>query len=712
MNAPYLKSIDGGKSFKQISVPHGDQHDLWINPLNNKNIINSNDGGANISFDNGQSWTRQDNQSTAQFYRVIADNRFPYHIYGGQQDNSAIAIASRTNGGSIGNKDWYSVAGGESAFIAFDANKPDLIYGGSYQGNISTFNQVSKARKDIMHYPVVGLGTIPKDMKYRFNWNAPIVSSVQDPSVIYHGGNVVLKTTNKGLSWEEISPDLTRNDTTKHGPGGFPFTNEGAGGENYNTISYIACSPHQQGELWVGTDDGLMHITQDDGKNWKNISPNGIGECLINSIEVSPHDPGTAYAAVTKYKFNDFKPLIYITQDYGSTWNLKTNGIANEDYVRVVREDKRRKGLLYAGTEKGLYISFNNGDNWQKSEMQLPISPINDLYIQDNDLIVATAGRGFWILDDLSFMQQWDLNAPNAMSLFKPKATYKYGLNVSPRAPSLSGQNPLAGVIIDYYLPAKMDSSTINLIIRNSSGDTIRMYSNKKNAKEKGMPLLSTHKGLNRFNWNLKKGKLPEVKGVKVFLGGSNHTVAPGNYTMELNSANDTLTSAFKVLADPNLKAPLEEFVEQENILNQIEATHVDIHNEVNRMRKVKAQLESWNSILDNEEGTDSLIEVAGNLLEEITIWEEDLIQPKQKTFQDVINFPNQLNVELLNLMSRADGHEPKVNAGVKTRLADLLKQWESHKEILNKLISHDVANFNSYFRTLEIPALIIPKNK
>jgi len=712
MNAPYLKSIDGGKTFTPIGVPHGDQHDLWINPLNNKNIINSNDGGANITFDNGKSWSQQNNQSTAQFYRVIADNRFPYHIYGGQQDNSAIAIASRTNGRSIGSKDWYSVAGGESAFIAFDPNQPDLVYGGSYQGNISTYNQKIKTRKDIMHYPVVGLGTVPKDMKYRFNWNAPIVASIQDPSIIYHGGNVVLKTSNQGLSWEEISPDLTRNDTTKQGPGGTPFTNEGAGGENYNTISYIACSPYQKGVLWVGTDDGLIHLTKDDGKNWKNISPNGLGECLINSIEISPHTQGTAYVAVTKYKFNDFTPLIYLTKDFGATWNLKTSGIANEDYVRVVRADKRRKGLLYAGTEKGLYISFNNGDTWQKSGMQMPITPINDLYIQDNDLILATAGRGFWILDDLSFMQQWDVDNSGGFQIFKPKASYKYGLNTSRKAPSLAGQNPLAGVIIDYFLPAKMDSSKINLIIKNAEGDTIRMYTNKKNAKKQGMPLLTNHQGLNRINWDLRKGKLPEVKGVKVFLGGGNHTVAPGNYTMELNTETDTLTSSIKILADPNLQATNNNFLEQEKILNQIEDAHIDIHNEVNRMREVKAQLESWNSILDNVEGTDSLIEVAGDIMEKINNWEAELIQPKQKTFQDVINFPNQLNVELLNLMSRADGHEPKVNAGVKNRLSDLLKEWGNHKEILNNLISVDVANFNAYFKTLEIPALIIPKKQ
>ena len=350
MNAPFLKSIDGGKSFSTISVPHGDQHDLWINPNNNRYMINANDGGANISFDMGKSWSRQDNQVTAQFYRVITDNQFPYRVYGGQQDNSTVSILSRTNSRGIGNKDWNPVAGGESAFIAFDENNPTKVYGGSYQGNISYYDTETGLTKDIMAYPVIGLGTLPSEMKYRFNWNAPIVACPQDPSFIYHGGNHVLKSSDSGKTWEEISPDLTRNDKSKQGPGGEPYTNEGAGGENYNTISYLVSSPHAQGTLVVGSDDGLVHITQNDGVDWKNITPSGLTESLINSIEVSPHAPGTIYLSVTKYKWNDFTPIIYKSTNYGQSWKMINKGIDSEAYVRVVREDHQVKDLLYAGT--------------------------------------------------------------------------------------------------------------------------------------------------------------------------------------------------------------------------------------------------------------------------------------------------------------------------------------------------------------------------
>jgi len=358
LNAPFMKSTDGGKSFQKINVPHGDNHGLWINPHNNKNMINANDGGANISFNGGNSWSSQKNQPTAQFYRVITDNRFPYYVYGGQQDNSSVAIPSATSGRGIDWSDWYRVAGCESAYLAFDPDNPIDVYGGCYQGLIEKFNVITKKSRSIMAYEYLGLGSVAKDQKFRFNWNAPIVASPHDPNTIYHAGNVVFKTQNGGDSWDIISPDLTRNEIQKQDLGSIPFTNEAAGGEVYNTIMYLVESPHEPGILWSGSDDGLIHMTKDGGKNWKNITPKGMDEGIVNAIELSPHHLGTAYVAFTRYKFGDLSPYIYKTTNYGKSWILKTKGIEKDAFVRVVREDPIKSNLLYAGTETGLYLSF------------------------------------------------------------------------------------------------------------------------------------------------------------------------------------------------------------------------------------------------------------------------------------------------------------------------------------------------------------------
>ena len=406
LNAPVTKSIDGGRSFKPLATPHGDNHHLWINPQDNSKMINSNDGGANVSNNGGKSWSSQQNQATSQFYRVITDNLVPYNVYGGQQDNSAIAIASRTNDAGIDWKDWYSVAGCESAFLAFDPDNPEVVYGGCYQGIIEKWVKVSREGKPIKEYPELGLGKVPKDFKFRYNWNAPIISSPHDRNTIYHAGNVVFKTTDGGQNWDVISPDLTRNEKEKQGPGGGPFTNEAAGGENYNTLMYLTESTHEKGVLYAGSDDGLLHITKDGGANWENITPPNIGNGIINSIEVSPHNPAGAYITVMRYKSMDLKPYIFKTSDYGQTWSKITNGITDKHtFARVVRADKKKKGLLYAGTETGLYLSLDDGENWQKFQLNLPLVPINDLTIQDNDLVVATAGRSFWILDDVGAIQ-------------------------------------------------------------------------------------------------------------------------------------------------------------------------------------------------------------------------------------------------------------------------------------------------------------------
>ena len=716
LNAQMLKSVDGGKSFKSIANPHSDQHDLWINPKNPENMILANDGGACISFNAGKSWSPQTNQPTAQFYRVITDNRFPYYVYGGQQDNSTVAIASRTADNGIDWKDWYPVAGGESAFLAFDPDNPQLVYGGSYQGNISVFDHKTSLRKDIMAYPNVGLGSLPSELKYRFNWNAPIVASPQNPKVIYHAANKVLKTMDGGVNWEVISGDLTRNEKEKQGPGGGPYTNEGAGGENYNTISYLSCSPHDENVIWVGSDDGLVHLTRDGGKNWQNVTPPNLEESLINSIEVSPHNPAKVYLAVTRYKFNDLSPIIYQTTDYGKSWSLLTRGISKENFVRVVREDKKMEGLLYAGTESGLYVSFNDGMYWHALQLNLPACPITDLTIQDNDLVAATSGRGFWILDDLGALQQTMGQLVNGnVRLFEPKSTVRLigaSRSESPRI----GHNPLNGMIIDYYLPSDMDSVKLSLEIYNETGDLIRNYSNQKEkgfVKFSGGPapeaLLSSKKGVNRFNWDLRREGLPAVQKVFVFGDYKGGFVAPGTYTLVLKGKNFELKQKAIVLADPRLEVTDTDFLNQQQVIVQIENAVKDIHESVNQMREIKEQLEFLNGRLVRMEDQKDLVDTGKLVINKIKEWEERLIQPKQKTYQDVINFPNQLNSELLNLKSRVDTHNPMVTKGARERLQVLLNQWNSYKKEMYAILDKDVEQYNSLFRQRDIPALFVP---
>ncbi len=719
LNAPVLKSIDGGKSFQRIPNPHTDQHDLWINANNPSNMILGNDGGACVTFNGGTSWSSQNNQPTAQFYRVIADQQFPYRIYGGQQDNSTVSIASKTRGGSIGDHDWFPVSGGESAFLAFDPKDPKMIYGTSIQGFIDSYDSDNKEIKEIMAYPQLNLGTNPIDMKYRFNWNGPLASSVQDPSILYHGGNKLLRSDDEGYSWTEISDDLTRNDASKHTDGGVPYTNEAAGGEVYNTITYIAPSPHQAGTIWIGSDDGLVHLTKDEGKNWMNVTPKGLAESLINAIEVSPHDPGTAYLAVTRYKFNDLRPMAYMTNDFGKSWKSITNGFDSNNFVRVVREDPVRKGLLYAGTEGGLFISFNNGQKWESFQNNLPICPITDLTIADNDLIVATSGRAFWILDDLGILQQsGDQVDKSKIKIFKPKATHRFTTGASPKAKG-AGQNPKNGITFDYYLPTEWaDSSTLTLEILDGKGSVIRTITNQKPEGFKrweGGPsppqTIPAVPGFNRFAWDLRRDALPAVEKIFVMGDYRGHLSPPGNYTLRLYTKTDTVEAKASLLADPRLKASKEDYRAQQTLLLQIESTVKDVHQSVNRFRSVKKQLNNRLALLREMPDKEELVTIGETALENITNWEEQLIQPKQETFQDVINFRNQLNAELFQLRSAIDSHIPKPTQGVQDRLKELLDIWESRKGEMNDIITKEIGGFNEAYKTRNMPALIIPKD-
>jgi hypothetical protein len=673
-------------------------------------MINSNDGGANVSTNGGKSWSTQQNQPTAQFYRVIADEQVPYHVYGGQQDNSAIGIKSRDQDRGIDWKDWYSVSGCESAFLAFNPKSPRVVYGGCYQGIIERWDRATQTVKEIKEYPELALGNAPNSFKYRFNWNAPIISAPSDPNTIYHAGNVVFKTQNGGIDWEVISPDLTRNDKNQQLAGGIPYTNEAAGGENYNTLMSLVASPHDAGVLWAGSDDGLIHLTRDGGKTWVNTTPKGLKEGIINSIEVSPHNPETAYVVVMRYKFMDLTPYVYKTNNYGESWELITEGIEGQhNFVRVVRADPKVQGLLYAGTETGFYISFNDGNYWEAFQSNLPVVPINDLFIQDNDLIAATAGRSFWILDDLSPLQQHQKT--EQIHLVAPKTSYRISSVNTPKNSS-QGSNPKSGVYLDYYLPEVYDSLEVQLDILQDE-KVIRSYTSSKNSDFKSWPggpnaeLVLPHKiGFNRTHWDFRRAQLPSVDKVFVYGSYNGSSVAPGGYTARLTYGDQIKEVGIEILPNPNLNYSAADFKDQQELLIKIETTIKNIHESVTQMRNAQAQLKYYSNILKEKDSFTKLYDQAQSIEEQLKNWEKELIQPNQKTFQDVINFNNKLNAELMHLKGYVDTDDPKVTQGAKDRYRDLNETWQKHKDELKKIIEDDFRSFEENYRAAKVPVL------
>jgi len=726
LNSPALKSIDGGHSWAPFSARHGDHHQLWINPQNSKNMVMANDGGATITFNGGASWSSQDNQPTAQFYRVNADFLFPYNLYGGQQDNTSVKISSRNlTDGAIGDKDWGYSAGGESAFLAFDRRNPTKVMGGSYQGTIELMDTKTQERKPVMVAPIQYQALQPKEMKYRFNWNAPVVYNSQQKA-FYHAANVVFKTTNLGNSWEVISPDLTRNDTSKQGTSGLPYTNEGAGGENYGTIAYLADSPHDPSVLYAGSDDGLIHLTRDAGKSWLNITPPQWGETLVNCIEVSPHDQATAYVATTRYKVNDFAPSLFKTTDYGKTWKKIDKGIPYGAYTRCIREDKQRKGLLFAGTETGLFISFNDGENWQPLQLGLPITPVTDLLVHENDLIAATMGRSFWILDQLAPLQQYKLGQNLGQSLlYQPEAAHRVGAFGGPddgtdapanAKPKFNGDNPANGVVIFYQLPTGFAETTpLKLEILDIKGEVVRVFSTKPHPDfsqypggPNPEPLLPAKAGLNKFVWDMRAPILPGVP--TVFIEGSyeGHKVSPGQYTLRLHVGSQTLETKATILPHPGIEATEADYAEQADWHAKVDAEFTDIHTAVLRMRKVRQQISGVVSLLADAVAHAALGKEAQALVAKLTRWEDALVQNKAKSNDDIINYVNRLSADYLFLKYELDSNTPQVTAGQKAQFAALHVRWAASQATLATLLQ-SVTAFNQTCQKAGLQTIIVP---
>ena len=707
LSAEMFRSEDGGKTWETISVPHGDTHDLWINPNNSKNMVMADDGGATISFDYGKTWTLQENMPTAQFYRISTDNLFPYNIYGGQQDNTSVKIASLSVGRwSISREDWHYSAGGESAFLAFDSDNPRYVMGGSYLGTIELLDMETKMATDVMAAPIQYLGREARNMKYLYNWNAPIIWSQHEPGTFYHGAQLVLRTRDNGVTWEEISPDLTRDQDDKQGNGGGPYTNEAVGAENYGTLSYMIESPHEKGIFYTGSDDGLVHITKNGGETWENITPKGLRECLINAIEVSPHDPATVYIATTRYKFNDHTPALYKSSDYGKTWANISTGIPYGSFTRVVREDQVRKGLLYAGTEKGLYISWNDGKNWEPLQLNLPKAPITDLKVHQGDLIVATSGRSFWILDNITTLSQYKANV-NALQLFQPEDAVN-GFWFSPldsNSKEVEGTNPYEGVnpangmVIHYNLPKAMDSTEITLEILNQQGKVVRSFTSEKDKDYKPhhgggappAPVLGTDKGLNRFVWDLKTPIIPGIPDVYIEANFTGHKVPPGTYTLRLKANGETVTTTGTVLSPPNTNMTPERYREHDVFMTELETNLTDMHQKINDLFKVQGQLKKLLEELDNE----NLKAEGKALLEKLKAWDEDMVQRKSQAYDDVENFPNKFSAEYLFLMNQSNSALPRINQPSKNRKRELDAQWVGLKQRAVTLMTADIPNFN-----------------
>ena len=649
MNVQYHRSKDGGKTFETYNAPHGDHHDLWIAPEDNQRMIIADDGGGQISFDGGENWSTYENQPTIQFYRVTTDNAFPYRIYGAQQDNSTIRIPHRVGGGFIRESDWESTAGGESAHIAVDPENNDVVYGGSYDGFLTRVDHKNKQVRAINVWPDNPMGHGAEGMKYRFQWNFPIFFSPNDPNKLYTTSNQVHVSTNEGQSWKIISPDLTRNDPAKLVSSGGPITKDNTSVEYYSTIFAATESYHEEGVIWAGSDDGLIHVTQDGGKNWKNVTPQSMPEwMMINSVEIDPNNKGGLYVAGTRYKLGDFNPYLYKTTDYGATWKKITNGIPSEHFTRVVRADPKRKGLLYAGTENGMYVSFNDGDKWQPLQMNLPIVPITDLAIKNNNLIAATQGRSFWLIDDLTVLHQMDpAIQKKAVHLFNPMDSYRLG-GSGGRTSKTAGTDHPGGVLVHYFVKDTSATDTLRMEFADANQNLIKAFSTHPDKKENESKL-DVEPGLNMMNWNMRYNGAKTFPGMVLWSATTRGPVAiPGTYTVKFSGRGLDDSKSFAILKDPRSTTSESDLKKQFDFLLLVRDKLSETNQAVIDIRKVRVQIKD---VLDKLDDGD-LKDYGKDMLKEMKMIEEALYQTKNESRQDPLNFPIRLNNKLGHLGS------------------------------------------------------------
>jgi photosystem II stability/assembly factor-like uncharacterized protein/uncharacterized protein YueI len=770
LNTGFYKSNDGGKTFNPISVPHGDNHDLWIAPNDAARMIESNDGGANVSQNAGKTWTEED-QPTAQFYRVALDSDFPYHIYGAQQDNSTVKIASRTTEAGISRADWYDVGGGESGWIAPYPKDSEIVFAGSYGGLITRYDHRTGQLRSVTPWPDNPMGHGAADLKYRFQWNFPILFSAHDPETLYAAANVLFKSTNQGQSWEVISPDLTRDDKSKQQSAGGPITKDNTSIEYYDTIFTVNESPVQKGIIWTGSDDGLVQLTRDGGKNWENVTPKGMPEWIqINAIDASPFDAGTAYVAATMYKSDDYHPYLYKTADYGKSWRKITNGIPDQAFTRVVREDPNRRGLLYAGTETGLYVSFDDGESWQSLQLNLPIVPITDLIVHkgERDLIAATQGRAFWILDDLAVLHQLPSAARAASSfLFKPEDTYRLpGGGFELPATATLGKNPPNGAVVYYYLKNK-PANSVTLEFLDSSGKLIKKFTShmaetktpvRADAQPQATPAASlpsssspaasqtptvpgagapvqtppeqpqapsgeevqapdegrasrvtAEAGLNRFVWDMRYQDASRFPGLILWAGDvRGPRVAPGTYQVRLTVDGKSAIENFEIKKDPRLATTIEDFAKQQDLLLKIRDKLSETHNAITEIRDARRQTDDLVKRLQGQSNARVITDAAKALNAKLTRIEEQLYQTKNQSSQDPLNYPIRLNNRLAALAEVVSSADAAPTAQSYAVYDEVTGQINVQLQALKQILSADLNAFNQLVRDQNIPAVVV----
>lgn len=688
VNVSLFKSTDDGRSIVNIPVPHGDNHYVWINPKHPNYLINCNDGGANVSFNGGKTWSTQWNQPTGEFYRVTVDNQFPYRVYGAQQDNTTISMPSR--GGDIHPASGlYEVGGGESGHIAVDPRNPDIVYAGSYIGIITRIDRSKDSHKSVSAYPELYDGIAGRDLKYRFQWNAPIRFSPHDPNVLYITSNYVHRSTDEGQTWNVISPDLTNNiDKYLDIPGG-PIQHDNTSVELYSTIFAFEESVLEKGVLWAGSDDGLMYISRDNGVSWKNITPKGMPkEGTVNSIDLSTHQKGRAHIAVYKYRDNDFRPYVYQTNDYGKNWKLLTNGtngIPGDYPVRVVREDPAREGLLYAGTEFGMFISFDNGTNWQPFQQNLPITPVTDIAVHNKDLVVSTQGRAYWILDDLSPLHNWNRNGET--QLLTPRLTYR--TQISNARGEFRPDPAPTGALFHYYLPK---ADTVEIIINDVKNNEVNRYKN-----------IAGKSGINRFGWDLTYPKAKLIPGTFIYLSYSGGPkVIPGEYKVMLKAGGRTYEQMLTVKADPRWKVDMAGLEEQLKVQIKVRDMVTDIHKYIASIRSLREQLNQVHDWV----GQQALRESINDFVTKLTVIEEELIQTKTESHQDPINYPVRLDTQMGYLYSVTNSQEGRPNNSIYDRLKDLEKDWAEVKSRYDNLVNDRLPKIEATLTGLDVPLI------
>lgn len=739
LNTGMYRSVDGGTDWERISVPHGDVHDLWIHPDDPEAMVVGNDGGAQVSVDGGASWSTMHNQPTAELYRVEVDNQWPYRLYGAQQDNSTISVASRVEGDITPEQDWFSVGGAESGHISVHPH-PDsahIVWAGNYIGQIDRSNLETGEQRNMILYPQMGDGVAPRDARYRFQWNAPILVSRHDPSVVYHASQHVHRTTNGGMSWETISPDLTTDNTEQQGIPGGPLQHDHTGVEVYNTVFALSESPRDPGVLWAGTDDGRVHLTRNGGDTWTEITPGGMpAQGTVNSIDLHPARPGRAVMAVYRYRDGDFSPYVFLTEDHGASWRLLTdgeNGIPADHPVRVVRQDPERDGLLYAGTEFGLFVSFDDGEHWQSLQADLPHTPVTDLRVHRGDLVVATQGRSFWILDDLSTLRQLqdDLRT-RSLHVFEPRpvTVARFRATGGDRAP----ESQPGGAVVDFWVGEGV-TGRVEVEVLDASGTVIRRFQGRLPEETAADPdaevaddveegespedpylqdeELDVGPGMNRFVWDLRYPEPDVIDSARfslAYTGGA--WAAPGAYRVRVRTEAGTLAVPATVERDPRVESVTVEDLEAQLALTlDIRARLSEVHDAVREIRGVGEQLQRLESLTEEMGYPDAVVDEMGQrasqLDDALSAVEEELIQTRSESGQDPINFPPMLDDQLAYLYSHVTGSYGRPTDGAYQRFNDLMEETGTLLAELDRIVEEEVAPFNERLLELEIGPVV-----